>query len=478
MISSETVVAWCEQLLADSVDFPALEKCLDLIPDLESLSDLPAGTRVLVRGDLDVEVDDAGNIGDDTRLRSLVETLKYGNERGWVQVVYGHRKRDPNISLKSVVPHLERVLRDDGGLDVSLSLIEDWVDNATGEISDGAATTIAGLDNGNIVVLENTRWRTSDDEKSIERVLDKAKPEQLAELATPLTAYVNGIREKIAKVHVNDAIASSNRDLSSTVVPLAMDRVALGIYNRRELAEHVTLTRQAELVVFSGMKLDKLDALQEIIERGTVNLVIAAGLLGLSLKKAQCELAGEPFPLGVHGDPAIKKIYLPPERIEQAKQLLATGQKNDVEFLLPIDFMLSNNEISEVLIDGEGHMDAGPKTMESHREKIAEFVKFSQQKMESTGQPAIAFHNGVFGKFEEEAYSKGTAAFVQQLKVLTDGGVAVYVGGGEGGVALKKYGQPEWVTHCYTAGGTILKALGIRPIPFIKSLCMKVNASA
>ena len=51
----------------------------------------------------------------------------------------------------------------------------------------------------------------------------------------------------------------------------------------------------------------------------------------------------------------------------------------------------------------------------------------------------------------------------------------VYVGGGEGGTALGRYGQPDWVTHCFTAGGTILKALGSEPIPFLKALYLKMQ---
>ena len=56
---------------------------------------------------------------------------------------------------------------------------------------------------------------------------------------------------------------------------------------------------------------------------------------------------------------------------------------------------------------------------------------------------------------------------------MHDSGVQVYVGGGEGGAALHRYGDESWVTHCFTAGGTILKALGNEPIPYLKALYMK-----
>ena len=82
----------------------------------------------------------------------------------------------------------------------------------------------------------------------------------------------------------------------------------------------------------------------------------------------------------------------------------------------------------------------------------------------------VAFHNGVFGMFEDPRFEEGTRKFTRQLKRLTDAGVAVYVGGGEGGKALEKYGEPNWVTHVFTAGGTVLNALGSEPVPYLVAL--------
>ncbi len=72
--------------------------------------------------------------------------------------------------------------------------------------------------------------------------------------------------------------------------------------------------------------------------------------------------------------------------------------------------------------------------------------------------------------FEKEQFANGTRKFVDQLKRMHESGVEVYVGGGEGGAALMRYGNESWVTHCFTAGGTILKALGTEPIPYVKAL--------
>jgi phosphoglycerate kinase len=82
----------------------------------------------------------------------------------------------------------------------------------------------------------------------------------------------------------------------------------------------------------------------------------------------------------------------------------------------------------------------------------------------------VVFHNGVFGMFEDPRFEAGTRKFVEQFKRLQDAGAKVYVGGGEGGTALEKYGQPDWVTYCFTAGGTVLNALGSEPVPYLVAL--------
>ena len=72
--------------------------------------------------------------------------------------------------------------------------------------------------------------------------------------------------------------------------------------------------------------------------------------------------------------------------------------------------------------------------------------------------------------FEDPRFEQGTKRFIPQLKRMTDAGVEVYIGGGEGGTALEKYGQETWVTHVFTAGGTVLNALGSEPVPYLVAL--------
>jgi 3-phosphoglycerate kinase len=251
-----------------------------------------------------------------------------------------------------------------------------------------------------------------------------------------------------------------------------MDRVALGRYVASEFDGPMLRCQRAEMVVFSGLKADKLDDLEAMIARGTVRSVISAGSLAMALKKADALLAGRDFGLGLAEDPtqADKPFYIPPARIEQARRMLASGREQGVEFVLPVDFLLADGKRSETIGPGEQQFDIGPQSSEQFANAVGRFLAAQQSRPRK--ERGAVFYNGVFGKFEDPQFEEGTRRFIPQLKRLTDAGIEVYVGGGEGGAALEKYGQIDWVTHCFTAGGTVLNALGSEPIPYLVALAM------
>ena len=80
--------------------------------------------------------------------------------------------------------------------------------------------------------------------------------------------------------------------------------------------------------------------------------------------------------------------------------------------------------------------------------------------------------------FEDPRFEAGTRSFMGQLGRLKRAGVEVYIGGGEGGLAQEKYGRPEDVTHTFTAGGTVLNALGSEPVPYLVALCLAAQGKA
>ncbi len=461
-VSDEKMLAWCRGLLGtgDSAARMTLEQYLAAIPRLASLADVPSGTPVLVRGDVDAKP--GAKIGEgDERLRSMVETLKFGVQRGWKQVIFGHIGRKPEGSLKSVAARIGELL----GLKVPL--ISDWLDESTLTIPDRIAAVIDNSQPGSVSVLENTR------RYAIERALWDAKADDLSKLAPKLATLANEFAEKIAKVYVNEALSAGSLDSSTTIVPAAMDRVVLGAYVANEFDGPMRRCLKTQLVIFSGLKIDKLDDLQAMIDRGTIRWVFAAGSLAMALKKAAAELDGTKVGLGLAEDPAQsdKPFYIPRERIEQAKRMIAAGRQKGIQFVLPVDFILQAGRASETINAGDQQFDIGPKTSEQFERKIGEFIEAAKPKI-TAGDPPVVFHNGVFGMFEDPRFEEGTRRFVAQLKRLKDAGIEVYVGGGEGGKALEKYGQPDWVTHSFTAGGTVLNALGSAPVPYLQALEM------
>ena len=282
------------------------------------------------------------------------------------------------------------------------------------------------------------------------------------------TIYLNVDVPAQAKVYVNEALSAGSLDASSTIVPLAMKRVALGKYIAAEFEQPMMECLKAKLVVFSGIKIDKLDDLEAMIARGTISTIFSAGSLAMSLRKAAAKLEGKEFCLGVAEDPAHKDkpYYIPPERVEQAQRMLAAGKQHGIEFVLPIDSVLADGSVADTLKPSDQQFDVGPKTSDLFAAKIGEFI----EKNKANPKDAVTFHNGVFGMFEDPKFEAGTKAFINQLKRLKDAGHPVYVGGGEGGTALENYGRPDWVTHCFTAGGTVLNALGSEPVPYLVAL--------
>lgn len=459
-VTKEKMEAWLRRILGvDKVQLGLLDY-IKRIPRVKDLSDVASGTPVLVRGDLDCKPGPAVGQGD-IRLRSMKETLEIGRQRGWIQVIFGHIGRDPQLSLDKVCKRLGEIMN------CQIKLIGEWFDPASLSIREEVVDAIKAAKPGDFIMLENTR------KYDIERVLWKAKAADIPNLADKLAKVGNEFAEKIGKVYVHEAFSAGSLDTSSVVVPAAMDRVALGAYAYEEFSGPLADCLNAQLVISSGLKIDKLDDLEAMINRGKVRWVFTAGSLAMGLIKAAYQLDGKDFCIGVAEDPAHKDqpIYIPPERIEQAKNLISRGRQQGVQFVMPVDFVLQDSRVSATLSPSDQQLDVGPATCELFEKKIGEFLDWAKK----LSEPAVAFHNGVFGKFEDPRFENGTRRFMAQLKRMKDAGVRVYVGGGEGGTALEKYGQPDWVTHNFTAGGTVLNALGSEPVPFLVALEMAAS---
>jgi phosphoglycerate kinase len=451
-VSEQQMVAWCEKLLAGHSAGPdlSLSDYIRSVPGMASLEQIPAGTTVLVRGDVDAKP--GPSVGDgDIRLRSMKETLQFGQARGWKQIIFGHIGRKPEGSLDKVAKRLGEILN------CEITLIKDWLDESSMTVLPEVVKQIASAKPGSILILENTR------KYEIERALWKAKPADLPKLAPKLAKLANEFAEKLGKIFVFEAFSAGSLDACSVAVPAAMSQVALGEYVSKEFTMPLMRCLDAQLVVFSGLKADKLDDMEAMINRGKITRVIAAGALSGALRKAAAQLDGGDACLGIAED-ANKKdlpIYVPEARLEQARKMIVEGRKKGIKFFLPVDFVIQDGSVVERLKPTDEQFDVGPKTSALFEEAVGEFLKLAG---------AVAVYNGVFGMFEDPRFEGGTKRFIPQIKRMTDNGVEVYVGGGEGGAALEKYGQESWATHVFTAGGTVLNALGSEPVPYMVAL--------
>ncbi len=466
-ITTDVMQSYLAKLLGFAADSPklSLEEYVAAVPGMEALDGLPSGTKVLIRGDVDAKPGAAVGEGD-IRLRSMVATLKHGQEKGWIQIIFGHIGRKPEGSLSQVHARLQELI---GG---PIAFVSNWFDEATTTVTAELTEALAAAKPGDLLLLENTR------KYDVERTLWKAKPADLPGVSDKLSQYANELAQKVATVYLHEAFSAGSLDSSSVVVTATMEKVAQGAYERDQFTGPLVTCRQADLVIFSGLKIDKLDDLQAIVQRGNVRKVLAAGSLAMSLKKAAARLDGGDFHLGVSEDPthSDKPYYIEPARIDQAQGLLEHARRAGIEFIMPVDFVLGDGRTVESLQPGDQQFDVGQKSSELFAQKIDEFIQQHKQQVAEGGKPMVAFHNGVFGMFEDPRFENGTKNFVAQLKRMTEAGVQVFVGGGEGGAAVEKYGNPETdVTHVFTAGGTVLNALGSEPIPYLQSMYLQVQ---
>ncbi len=434
----------------------SLEDRLAEVPRIESLDDLPEGTPVWVRADLDV-ADRDGVIGDDPRLASLKDTLAYGRKRGWRMLLIGHRGRTPDRTLEYVYQKLKATEEGCG------PFIKDWFDEHAETLTGVAVKGVESLKPGQFLVFENVR------KYDFERRLWTAVEDQLPLITDHFSRIAAAFRQG-ATVYVNDAIASGSKDFSTTALPLAMGRVALGVFARREFEEHVMKARDAGLVCFSGLKLDKLKHLHGVVKRGKVELILAGGSLAMALRKAESERTGRDLSIGAAGDSANRdeKAYVPPSAVERARQLLVDAAEQGVQVVLPVDFVVEDGSVVTEIGNDQWQRDIGPETSALFDREARAWADRTERK--------VAFHNGVMGQFENSTFATGTQALIATLKGLGDSDVAVYVGGGEGRAALERFGSLDDVAHAFTAGGTILKCLAGRALPFLEALAAQASA--
>ncbi len=450
------------QVVTGDADLNSLsfETLLEAIPRVDCLVDVLPGATVLVRADIDIPIKD-GQVMDMSRIEADSETIRYCHEKGWKTVIFGHIGREKS---KSTAPAC-KAMSDYLGLQIDF--VEDWLDEENNRLLGEFAQRVQDARPGDLSMLQNAR------KYDIERGLWEVDDSSFSETSRNMYAVCRDIRDRLSTVEINEAIAASNIDFSSSVIPLAMSKTAMGFYIAKEMSTHIRGARRSNLVVFSGLKINKLDDLEGVLDRGQLVMIIAAGSLAMALLKARAQLDGLDFFIGLAETDPSQKAYIAPKRIEQAKRIVQKCANQRVNLVLPTDFVLDSGQISRMIPGGHAQMDIGPETRALFEQRVEDYIQASRNACE----PYTMFFNGVLGKFEDARFEEGTKSFIPLLGRMTQAGVATYVGGGEGRLALKKYGSLDDVTHAFTCGGTVLKSLSDKHIAYLKAMYLQNTGS-
>ncbi|MBO3142915.1 phosphoglycerate kinase [Dermatophilus congolensis] len=388
-----------------------------------------SGKRVLVRSDLNVPLDESRNITDDGRVRASIPTIKALADAGARVIVVAHLGRpkgtpEEKYSLKPVVGRLSELL----GLDVAFA--EDTV-------GDSAASVVAGLQDGQVALLENLRFNAGETSK------DEAERGAFADkLAALADAYVS---DGFGVVHRKQA---SVYDIATRLPAYAGGLVRSEVEVLKRLTEEPA---RPYAVVLGGAKVaDKLAVIENLMKTAD-RLIIGGGM-------AYTFQAARGFEVG--------KSLLDPEKIEACKGFIEAAEANGVELVLPVDTRIApefgeDGPISvvsseEIPADQMG-LDIGPETEKLFASKLEDCKTI--------------FWNGPMGAFEMGAFAGGTKAVAAALVETTKSGALTVVGGGDSAAAVRSLGfSDNDFGHISTGGGASLEYLEGKALPGIEIL--------
>ena len=381
-----------------------------------------AGKKVLVRCDFNVPLKD-GQITDENRLVAALPTIKKLISDGGKVILCSHLGKPkgepkPELSLAPVAVRLSELL----GQEVKFAAD----DNVVG---DNAKAAVAAMKDGEVVLLQNTRYRAEETKNG------EAFSKDLASLCD---------------VFVNDAFGTAHRAHCSNVgVTEYVDTAVVGYLMQKEidfLGNAVNNPERPMVAILGGAKVaDKLKVIDNLLEKCDT-LIIGGGMAYTFLKAQGLEVG---------------KSLVDDEKIDYCKEMMAKAEKLGKNLYLPIDTTVADGfpnpidaeiEVSVVAADAipadkEG-LDIGPATCE----KFAEAVKTAK----------TVVWNGPMGVFENPILAKGTIAVAQ---ALADTDATTIIGGGDSAAAVNQLGFADKMTHISTGGGASLEFLEGKELP-------------
>ncbi len=392
----------------------------------KSIEDLDyTSKRVLMRVDFNVPMKD-GKISDDTRIRAALKSVQYVIDHGGKLILLSHLgrpkgKADDAFSLAPVAKRLEELL----GKPVKF-LKSDVV------VDDEVKAAVAELKDGEVALLENTRFRGEE---------EKNEPGFAKELAS------------LGDVFVNEAFGTSHRAHASNVGISSLLPSANGFLVNDEISIMGKALENPErpfVSILGGKKVsDKIGVIENLLSK--VDVILIGGGMAYTFLKAQGKEIG--------------KSLLEEDKMDLSLELIEKAKANGVKLLLPEDVVIADGiaEDAETEIVDVDHipadkdaLDIGPETAKLFSDEIA--------------KAKTVVWNGPMGVFETTPFSKGTYAVA---KALADADAVTIVGGGDSALAIENAGYKDKITHVSTGGGASLEFLEGKKLPAIEAISDK-----
>ncbi|NEP80100.1 MAG: phosphoglycerate kinase [Okeania sp. SIO3B3] len=386
-----------------------------------SASDL-SGKKVLMRADFNVPVDN-GSITDDTRIRAALPTIQDLIGKGAKVILTSHFGRpkgkvNEGMRLTLVGERLSEVL----GKEVKKC------DDCIGE---EVASTVAAMQDGDVVLLENVRFYPGE---------EKNDPEFAKQLAS------------VADVYVNDAFGTAHRAHASTEGVTKYLSPSVGGYliekELKFLQGAIDSPQKPLAAIIGGSKVSsKIGVIDALLDKCD-KLLLGGGMI-FTFYKARGLSVG--------------KSLVEDDKLELAKSLEAKAKEKGVEMLLPTDVVVADKfdpeantqTVSvEAIPDGWMGLDIGPDSAKVFQDAL--------------GDCKTVIWNGPMGVFEMEKFAKGTEAIARTLADKQD--AITIIGGGDSVAAVEQLKLGEKMSHISTGGGASLELLEGKELPGIVAL--------